>query len=85
MLSQVIWFQDFFPLKKGAEENKNEKNDFKNYLIRYLDDIYPKNVKQKEVYRQKIDLNKYDFSNANATLLASVNGRFNGENLNRYG
>ena len=50
-----------------------------------MEDIYPKNVKQREVYRQKIDINKYDLSTANAYLIASINGRYNGDNLNRYG
>ena len=50
-----------------------------------MTDIYPKNVKTREVYRQKINLDKYDFSNAQARLIASINGRFNGENLMRYG
>ena len=86
MLSQVIWFQDFFPAgKKEKQEDEKSDNDFKAYLIKYIDDIYPKNVTQKEVYRQKIDLNKYDYSTANAYLLGSVNGRYTGENLSRYG
>jgi hypothetical protein len=50
-----------------------------------MTDIYPKNVKAREVYRQTINLDKYDFSNAKARLIASVNGRYNGENLMRYG
>ena len=82
-LSQVIWFQDFFPVKqkaKNKEEIKEEEpskkkykeevkvedldNDFKQYLQFYLEKIVPRNVKVKEVYRKKIDLNKYDFSKA---------------------
>jgi Tyrosyl-DNA phosphodiesterase len=50
-----------------------------------MTDIYPQNVKTKEVYRQSINLDKYDFSTANAHLIASVNGRFNGDNLKKYG
>jgi len=50
-----------------------------------MTDIYPKNVKTREVYRQTINLGKYNFSGAQARLIASVNGRFNGENLMRYG
>lgn len=64
---------------------ENGGNDFKTYLVRYLEDIYPKNVKVKEVYREKINLDKYDFSTANAWLIASVNGRFTDTDLNRYG
>lgn len=50
-----------------------------------MEAITPKNVKSKEIFRQKIDLNKYDFSIAQARLIASVNGRYNGSELNRYG
>lgn len=47
MLSQVIWFQDFFPSGKKEKEEEEDKsdNDFKSYLVKYLDDIYPRNVK----------------------------------------
>ena len=55
MLSNVIWFQDFFPKPKPTEEIKEEtslfNNDFRDYLVRYMSDIYPKNVKTREVYR----------------------------------
>ena len=85
LLSQVIWFQDFFPVEKGEAAAEESKNDFKEYLVTYMNDIYPKNVKTKEVHRQKIDLEKYDFSTASAYLLASINGRHNGEKLTRYG
>ena len=82
MLSQVIWFQDFFPKPKvssSSEENKNDTpNDFRDYLVRYMTDIYPKNVKTREVYRQTINLDKYNFSKASAKLIASVNGRYSG-------
>lgn len=50
-----------------------------------MDAIYPKNVKQKEVFRQKIDIDKYDFTTANAYLVASVNGRYSGEDFDKYG
>jgi hypothetical protein len=39
----------------------------------------------KEIYRQAIDINKYDFSTAQAHLVASINGRFSGDKVNRYG
>ncbi len=46
MLSQVIWFQDFFPAgKKEKDEEHKSDNDFKSYLVKYLDDIFPRNVK----------------------------------------
>jgi hypothetical protein len=42
-------------------------------------------MRKDQVYRQQIDLNRYDFSIANAYLLASVNGRFPGDESHRYG
>lgn len=50
-----------------------------------METVVPKNVKVREVYRQKIDLDKYDFSTANAHLVASINGRYSGNNFNKYG
>ena len=80
MLSQVIWFQDFFPKKPVGD------SEFKDYLEKYMERVVPRNIgKNRQVYRQKIDLDKYDFSTANAKLVASMNGRFNGPDLNRYG
>ena len=40
----------------------------------------PKNY-TKEVFRQTIDLKKYDFTTAIVKLVGSVNGRFNGADL----
>ncbi len=52
-------------------------NDFKEYLKEYMERIVPKNLKR-EVFRKKIDLEKYDFSTAKAWLVGSVNGRYSG-------
>ena len=43
----------------------------------------PKNAK--EVFRQKIELKKYDFSTAIVKLVGSINGRFTGKQLDKYG
>ena len=50
-----------------------------------MEKVIPRNIRNKEVYRQKIDLDKYDFSTAQVHLIASFNGRFNGRDLNKYG
>lgn len=47
--------------------------------------VMPKFKKPHEVLRKEIDLDKYDFSNAQAHLVASVNGRFNGADVNKFG
>lgn len=47
-----------------------------------MDDIIPKNVTNREVFRKKIDLDKYDLSTAAAIIVASINGRFNGNKVN---
>lgn len=45
--------------------------------------IEPKNYK--DVYWKPINLDKYDFSTAQAYLVASVNGKFSKRSLNNYG
>lgn len=80
----MIWFQDFFILNKKASHSEDE-NDFKDYLVKYLEGIYPKNMKLLDVNRQGIDLDNYDFSSASAWLVASVNGRYKDEDINNYG
>jgi tyrosyl-DNA phosphodiesterase 1 len=79
--SQVIWLQDFWPVDQQPEESKN---DFKVYLGSFMDAVCP--VKDHSIiYRQKIDLSKYDFSTAAVHLVASVNGRHNDVNLSKFG
>ena len=47
-------------------------------------DTCPKNY-TKPVFRQEIDLKKYDFSKVAIKLLGSVNGRYSGPDLFKYG
>lgn len=66
-MSQVIWLQDFWPvsLESNEEEEKKDKpkSDFKEYLAHFMQCACP--VKDHNlVYRQKIDLNKFDFTPA---------------------
>ena len=79
LISQVIWFQDFFP--KSSEAKTCE---FEIYLKEYVERLCPKGY-TKEVFRQKIDISKYDFSTAIVKLIGSINGRYTGEDLNKFG
>ena len=75
-MSQVIWFQDFFP-KQGIKENK--ASDFEQYLNDFVNRLKPKvNTK---VFRQEINISRYDFSTAIVKLVGSVHGRWKGHGL----
>jgi len=67
-LSQVFWVQDF-PIGKCDSE-------FKRYLKGFMVEIVPLSVRGKKVYKQEIDLDRYDFSGAIVKLVGSVNGRY---------
>eukprot|EP00347_Sterkiella_histriomuscorum_P001407 403372152 len=74
-----------FNEQRPQQQQQPFQNDFKQYLKDYLEVIIPKNVKVREVFRQKIDLDKFDFSTANAFLIASINGRHADREFKKYG
>ncbi len=75
-ISQVMWIQDF----PKTSTHSQKTNEFKEYLANYMKQMVPKAVQSKStIYRKPIDLNNYDFSQASASLVASVNGRFHGK------
>ena len=80
LMSQVIWFQDFYPKAKGDKS----KSEFESYLIAFTKDLLPKNYKR-DVFRREINISRYDFAGAAVKLIGSVNGRFTGTELFKYG
>jgi len=83
LMSQVIWFQDFFR-KDSNGPRRNQSSEFEDDLKEFVTRLCPKNLKR-EVFRRTIDLWKYDFSTAIVKLVGSVNGRFTGQELYKYG
>ena len=48
--------------------------------------MIPKVVHDRQhIFRKPFDINQYDFTHANASLVGSVNGRFHGDEKNLYG
>jgi hypothetical protein len=78
--SNLYRFQDFY--KK--QEKSTSSCEFGQYLENYVQKLCPKNY-TRPVFRKEIDLKKYDFSTAKVKLIGSINGRYNGEELWKYG
>ena len=78
LISQVIWFQDFFPSK-----TKNH-SDFEQDLALFMERVKPKQSR-KQVYAKEIELKNYDFSTAKVKIVGSVHGRHTGDDLNLFG
>ncbi len=47
--------------------------------------IVPNNLKEDECFRKKINLDNYDFSLAKVHLIGSINGKFKGKSIDKYG
>ncbi|CDW91716.1 tyrosyl-dna phosphodiesterase [Stylonychia lemnae] len=89
-IQQCIWAQDFpllkLPSSKSKLEERKSENDFKHSLGKYLEHLVPWNVrKNPDVFRQKINLDDYDFSKAQVHLVESINGRLKGDKISEYG
>lgn len=79
-ISQVIWAQDF------PKTQQPKDCEFKSYLSSFIKQMIPKVVHDKQhIFRKPFDINQYDFTHANASLVGSVNGRFHGDEKNLYG
>ena len=76
---QIIWFQDF-PLIDKEEKDKQRSKDFRNYLKQFMKTFMPHTYEGKRFWTDlKIDFDLYDFSETSVDLVASVNGRFAGD------
>ena len=76
---QIIWFQDF-PLINKEEKDPQKSKDFRNYLKAFMKTFMPHTYEGKRFWTDlKIDFDSYDFSEASVDLIASVNGRFIGD------
>ncbi len=80
---QIIWFQDF-PLitenKSKEEKDKERSKDFRDYLKKFMNTFMPHTYEGKRFWTDlKIDFDLYDFSETSVDLVASVNGRFAGD------
>ena len=46
---------------------------------------HPKNSQKYVLYMKEIEVRRYDFSNAGVRLVGSVNGRYTGQDMYKYG
>ena len=77
----MIWFQDFFP---KTSRKGQQASEFETYLSNYVAALCPKNYK-KDVFRRSIEIARYDFAPAAVKLIGSINGRYSGSDLHKYG
>ena len=81
-IGQSIWFQDF-PLKSNSTAtNQTETTDFEQTLTEFLKSI---DVAKIPNYNWCQQLSRYDFSDAQAVLIASIPGYHKGSVLYKYG
>ena len=74
------------PAKQPAKivKDPNKPKDFRPVKIE-KQTILSSEDRDNEIFRQKIDLKKYDFSTATVKLVASVQGLYKGCDLNLFG